>query len=476
MTSRVSESALIRAEPGDLATRRRNPTHAMNIKPFVTRLLGLAALAAAFAAPARAATPTLRLATSLDQAILSSAGDGAAILKVAIRADAAEPDAFRLPISLAIVLDRSGSMSGEKLEMAKQAAIQAFESLRRGDRVSIIAYDHDIRCVLPMTRVELVEDPASLIRSIQAGGNTAIYEGVSQAANQFARIDSHAPIGARRILLLSDGLANVGPSQPDDFKSLGRALDREGISVSTVGLGLDYNEDLMAALASSSQGNVYFVENEGDLPRIFQAELGETSKLVARSATIEIDCQGGFRPIRIIGREGRIEGARVIVDISQLYAGGEKYVLIEIDNPGGKPQARQTVAKVKARIQNIITGMTLDLADACVTTFSEAPEIVAASVNIAVQRDAVANFIALAQDEAVALADEGKPQEAARVLLALNTEIDSRNASWNDPLIAAESAKLRHQGETIDRDGIDKRSRKELRASSYQAIQQQSAK
>src|SRR5205085_8842601 len=119
------------------------------------------------------------------------------------------------------------------------------------------------------------------ICSIEAGGNTALHGGVSRGA---AEIRRHLDDGhyVNRIILLSDGLANVGPSTPEELGRLGTSLMKEGISVTTIGLGLGFNEDLMTRLAQRSDGNTYFVESSADLPRIFAAELGDVLNVVAR--------------------------------------------------------------------------------------------------------------------------------------------------------------------------------------------------
>jgi len=112
-----------------------------------------------------------------------------------------------------------------------------------------------------------------------------------------------------RIVLLSDGASPmVGPRTPDDLGRLGAALIKENISVTTVGVGTDYNEDLMARLAQKSDGNTYFVESGYDLPRIFAAELGDVLNVVARRVKVTITLPENVKPVNIIGREGRIKG------------------------------------------------------------------------------------------------------------------------------------------------------------------------
>ncbi len=113
-------------------------------------------------------------------------------------------------------------MSGEKLETAKQAVIQAIGRLRDRDRIALITYDSSARIEIPLRKVGSLEDAIARISRIQPSGNTAIYEAVNLAASQLRREENRNVF--RRVLLLSDGLANVGPSDPSDFSRLGRAL------------------------------------------------------------------------------------------------------------------------------------------------------------------------------------------------------------------------------------------------------------
>src|SRR6185437_3479821 len=105
-----------------------------------------------------------------------------------------------------------------------------------------------------------------------------------------------------RIVLMSDGLANVGPSRPSDLAGLGRELRREGLAVTTIGLGDDYNEDLMAGLAEASNANYYYVRDAEKLPEIFTQEMGASRSVIARDIIIHIKTPEGVRLKEILGR------------------------------------------------------------------------------------------------------------------------------------------------------------------------------
>ncbi|MEE9587608.1 MAG: VWA domain-containing protein, partial [Hyphomicrobiaceae bacterium] len=169
----------------------------------------------------------------------------------------------RTPVNVALVIDRSGSMGGNKIQQAKEASIMALNRLSIDDFAAVVAYNHEVDVIVPATRVAGHREMAADIRRLRSNGRTALYAGTKQGVREVRKFLSDNKVN--RVILLSDGLANVGPSRPEDLAELARDVVREGISVTTIGLGLGYNEDLMAKLAYNSDGNHAFVEHPGDL-------------------------------------------------------------------------------------------------------------------------------------------------------------------------------------------------------------------
>lgn len=269
-----------------------------------------------------AASGKVKTRVEIDRGTLPADRVQTAVVKITLDAPAPVQRARRPAVNLCIVLDRSGSMAGPKLEKAKEAAIEALRRLDREDLFSVVVYDHTVQTVVQAQKARQVESIEALIRSIRSGGNTALFGGVSQGAAQVRK--NLGSDYVHRIILLSDGIANTGPSSPEDLGRLGAALRKENISVTTVGVGTDYNEDLMTRLSESSDGNTYFVESSQDLPRIFAAELGDVLNVVARQVQVIIECPGDVRPLRIIGRDGRIKGRNVELGLNQLYGNQAK--------------------------------------------------------------------------------------------------------------------------------------------------------
>jgi Ca-activated chloride channel family protein len=263
----------------------------------------LVSLAAGFAQAAAASpAPDVILRVTPERDYVYRLGPREVIVQIEVEARKNE-DGRRSPMNLAIVLDRSGSMEGAKLEKARQAAAMAVDKLADDDIFSLVVYDNDVDLLIPPERVgghDHREDIKARIFRIQAGGSTALHAGVVLGAKQVrSRFDKER---VNRVILLSDGLANVGPSSTSDLARLGRELRSDGISVSTIGLGDDYNEDLMTALAEASNANYYYVKDAEKLPGIFAEELGAARSLLARSIIIRIEAPDGVKLKEIIGR------------------------------------------------------------------------------------------------------------------------------------------------------------------------------
>src|SRR5262245_2198508 len=282
-------------------------------------------LRAAMAHADQAITVDARLAQAVMQDNLAQR----TYLRVGLMGCRPEPSRNRTPVNVSFVIDRSGSMAGERLEQARSAAIMAVNRLGPDDIASVVAFDH---LAQRLVGAQQVSDRALFIdriRGIAVGGSTAIHDGVVLGASEVGRFKD--PGRLNRVVLISDGQANVGPRRPDEFRALGAALFAEGISVTTIGLGLGYNEDLMLELARASDGNHAFARDPSDLINIFNKEFSDVLGSCAQTVSVDIEFKAGVRPVRALSREGIIEGQRAQFTLNQVYAATEHYILLEVD-------------------------------------------------------------------------------------------------------------------------------------------------
>ncbi len=320
----------------------------------------------------------------------------------------------RVPLAVALVLDKSGSMNSDgKIENARRGAVEALKKLNAKDIATVVVYDYEASVLVPAKSAGDKAPFTSAISRVQASGSTALYDGVQTGAKQLQPFvkEGYVP----RIVLLSDGLANVGPSTTGELAALGRALAGREVTVTTIGLGLDYNEDLMTALASESGGNAYFAKTAGMLPDIFVRDMDDALSLTARKVRITLTCNGNVRPVRAIGRAGTKKGQTIEVSIDNLY-GGEKYALFEIDVPKGDKESVLDAIAVKVDYVDALSGAKGTAKAPLKIAYTADKKKVAANrqAEIAAQAELAKN--AETREEAVKLADEGKTKEASQLL------------------------------------------------------------
>jgi len=232
-----------------------------------------------------------------------------------------------VPINLALVLDHSGSMEGPKIEKARQAACIAIDQLEPTDTYSLVQFDDQVDVLVPAQPVENKERLKEIVNRIEPGGSTALYAGVQEGAHQLRKYFDAKNVN--RVILVSDGIANVGPSSPEEIAGLGRTLRDQDSPVTTVGLGDDYNEDVMASLAEASGANYYYVRDAEKLPEVFEEELGQVKSEVAQDVKIIIEMPEGVAPIEIVGMpDVHFEGNKATISLGAFYAAENRDILV----------------------------------------------------------------------------------------------------------------------------------------------------
>lgn len=323
----------------------------------------------------------------------------------------------RPPVNVAIVIDTSGSMSGKKIDQARKAAIAAVSRLQDHDIVSVVLYNSSAQVLVPATKATDRADIIRKIKSVNAEGSTALFAGVSKGAAEVRKfLDSES---VNRVILLSDGKANVGPKSPRELERLGASLVKEGISVSTLGLGLNYNEDLMSGLASSGSGNHIFIEEADDLIAVFNSEFNDLMSVVAGDFEIEAKVAAGVRPVRLLSNRADISGQRINIPLAQLYSNQQRYFVLEVEVDPGEADTTMPLVSVTVEYRNMVSETTDKLSSSVDVRFSETVADV--------QRDRDPQTYAfcavqIANDRnirATALRDAGQLDEAKK-LLGLN--------------------------------------------------------
>lgn len=237
----------------------------------------------------------------------------------------------RPPLNLAVVLDRSGSMGGQKLRHAKQAAEAIVDGLGGRDRLSLITYNAGASVAYPATAMEngSKRRVKRRIRHIRDSGGTNIGAALDKAFRQLRSSQDEESVN--RMILLSDGKPTVGQSDTDRLAERAETILKQGVSVTSMGVGLDYNEDLMTAMANVGGGNYYFIDSPEKVVSMFEKELAGLAETVAKTASLIVEFGEEVELESVRGYPGDESDGRLRVSLSEFAAKQNKSVLLEME-------------------------------------------------------------------------------------------------------------------------------------------------
>jgi Ca-activated chloride channel homolog len=245
-------------------------------------------------------------------------------------------EAARPPLSLAVVIDRSGSMNGPPLRNARRAAAQLVDELRPDDAFTIVTYSSGDETVVPMSRATAANKAVAhdAIERITDDGGTCISCGLTRGAGELA----HTPIvgGLRRIVLISDGQANEGIWDRDELAQLASDTAARGVSISSVGVGLDFDEQTMIRLAQVGHGNYYFVEDTANLGAMFGQEMDGLAATVATDVELVVRPEAGTNIDAAYGYPIRHDRGAVIIPVADLRFGETRKVVLHAQLAAGE--------------------------------------------------------------------------------------------------------------------------------------------
>ena len=232
-------------------------------------------------------------------------------------------------LNLSLVLDRSGSMGGEKMLRAREATAYCIDQLLPSDRLSVVIFDNTIEVLIPSQLAENKAQLKSLLQEVYARNSTALHEAWVRGGMQ---VSEHLTDGAvNRVVLITDGLANEGLTNVDQIVSQVRGLSDRGVSTSSIGIGDDFNEDLLISMANAGGGNSWHVKTADDMQRIFAVELEGLIAQIAHTVTLGLVPADGVRLADVLndfemGETGRYR-------LPNLQAGSPVDVVVQLRIP-----------------------------------------------------------------------------------------------------------------------------------------------
>lgn len=293
---------------------------------------------------------TLQMEARLGHGVLPSATDSQTYMLVDVHPAPDRRPPVSAPLNLAIVMDRSGSMKGKRLSNAVAAARSAVQRLRDGDVVSVVTYNTAADVLVSPTVVDGTSRARLLagIDRVRAGGDTCISCGVDTGMRLLGQ--RAGMVG--RLLLLSDGEATAGVRDVDGFRRQAEDCRRMGASITTIGVDVDYNERIMAALARESNGRHFFVESPSGLASIFDQEMESLASTVANRAELTVDLSPGVFAEQVYDRSSVTSGSQLVVPLGAFAATDRKTLLVRLRVPRGSAGQRP-VAAVRLRYDDL---------------------------------------------------------------------------------------------------------------------------
>ncbi len=371
----------------------------------------------------------LRVSTQLERRYLREAGGGEAYLQIDVAADPAEAGAARrVPVNAVLIIDRSGSMEGEKVARARDAARALIAALNGEDRLAIVDFASDAHVLVPSTAAtdEAKARALAAVARLGATTGTNLSGALDLAAPELAR--GRAPFRMDKVFLASDGQANEGVS---DRAGLLRVAQRDfgPATVSTFGVGEDYDEDLMTALASQAGGRTRFIRNSDELRPAFSAELSRASSVVARGVRLDVRGLSGARVLSVLGYAA--DGGWI--RLPDFAAGEERRVMVKLSLPAGHGVA--DLAHVELAFADA-TGADHRCEAAAQATFTADRAQLGEAPTAAAAYGARVEMAQLAKDAAESR-EKGELQQAQAQLSALRSVSLKAQASAPAPVAAA---------------------------------------
>lgn len=275
---------------------------------------------------------------------------GPAWLQIGVQARAAEAEVVA-PLNLAIVIDRSGSMdTPEKMPYLKQSLRVFLRSLAANDLVALVAFSDKAEVITPATKVGDGSWVEAAVERLRPGGSTNLHAGLMLGFKEVDR--NHDVRRNNRVILLTDGIANVGVTDPEQIATAARTYNDRGIYLSTIGLGREFNDALLSRLANQGKGAYHFVDSTAEMDKVFRQEVIGLFQKAASEVSLVIRPEPSVSVEALTGYEGRPPSGTIQVQLRDMGTGDNQVVLARL-NLGPGPSGRRAIATVELRYQDL---------------------------------------------------------------------------------------------------------------------------
>ncbi|MEH1805444.1 vWA domain-containing protein [Nostoc sp.] len=409
----------------------------------------------------------IKTSYEFDQSILAAGSSLKTDILLRFRADIAKSP--RRNLNLSLVIDRSGSMAGAPLHHALKAAESVVDRLEPYDILSVVVYDDEVDSVVPPQAVTNKSTLKNSIRKVRAGGITNLSGGWLKGCEHVkTRLD---PQKINRVLLLTDGHANMGIQDPKILTATAGQKAEEGIITTTLGFAQGFNEDLLIGMARAATGNFYFIQSIDEATEVFSIELDSLRAVVGQNLKVTLELADGVSLVDTLSlaKVSQNDAGKAVITLGELYEGEDKLLGLSLgissaqvgDLPVMKLHYSADVVQ-DDRIQSV--SGTVDVV-AKVGTVEEAAFAATSHIILELSRLTIAK----AKETGLNLAEHGKHQEAEQILRSLVKDLRDKGLNENFE-IAEEIDQLEYFASRIAQKALGNAGRKEMRDQTYQTM------
>ncbi|MBN3923404.1 VWA domain-containing protein [Nostoc sp. NMS4] len=409
----------------------------------------------------------IKTSYEFDQSILAAGSSLKTNILLRFGADIAKSP--RRNLNLSLVIDRSGSMAGAPLHHALKAAESVVDQLEPDDILSVVVYDDEVDSVVPPQAVTNKAALKNSIRKVRAGGITNLSGGWLKGCEHVKT--GLEPQKINRVLLLTDGHANMGIQDPKILIATSGQKAEEGIITTTLGFAQGFNEDLLIGMARAATGNFYFIQSIDEATEVFSIELDSLRAVVGQNLKLTLELADGVTLIDTLSlaKVSQNEAGQAVLTLGELYEGEDKLLGLSLGissaQVGELPlmKLHYSADVVQNDLIQSVSG-TIDVV-AKVGTVEEAAFAATSHIILELSRLTIAK----AKETGLNLAEHGKHQEAEQTLRALVKDLRDKGLNENFE-IAEEIDQLEYFAGRIAQKALGNAGRKEMRDQTYQTM------
>ena len=366
----------------------------------------------------------------------------------------------RVPLNISFVVDRSGSMSGQKITYTRQALGLCLNSLDSQDIQSMVLFDDEVEVLMDSGPVVNKDLAKQLVKQIMARGSTNLSGGLLKGAKMVE--NNLANDKVNRVIMLTDGQANQGIKDHKGLVKLATKIANMGIGLSCIGIGDDFQEDLLTDMAEAGRGNFYYIDNPDHIPKIFEQELNGLLQVVGQELQIELDLGYKVQIPVVYGYQPAVKKDGLVFSLPDIYAGEEKIIMLQIDLPA-LDTGLHRVMSIRLRYLDAELQEEIDLIIPIDIQVGEETEMLQETANSEVENNLYLFRISEAQKRAIDLADQGDFEEAREML----SQFFDDCPPIMDEAVSAAVNELKGNYDFLQVSAYSRSARKDMQYSSY---------